>query len=369
MRAAWLEIDCAAYRHNLRELARHAGRPVVAVIKANGYGHGMELMGREARAAGCPGVAVALAEEGAALRAAGQPGRILVMGLALEDEAALLVEHELEPVVTRPEMLAALSRAAGKAGKKVGVHVKVDTGMSRVGVQPEETLAFCERVRSFPHLTLAGVMTHFACADEPERPETRKQWQRFAPLVRELSNWTPRPALHAANSAAGLWFPEAGLDWIRGGLVTYGVRPAPRAMPIEVRPVASLKARIVQIKEIAAGRSVSYGGTWTAPRPSRLALVPLGYADGYPWALANRGEALLRGQRAPIRGRVCMDQLLLDITDLPAVEVGETAVFIGRDGEQEITAEDVADQAGTIPYEILTRWAARLPRVPLDASC
>lgn len=363
-RTAWLEIDCAAYRHNLKALSDLAGVPVVAVIKANGYGHGMELMAREATAAGCAAVAVAVPAEGVALREAGHAGRILVLAPTLEEEAAVLVEHELEPTVTRPSMLEALARAAEVRGTRAPLHVKVDTGMSRVGVGPEEALAFCARVRSYPDLKLAGVMTHFACADEPERPETAEQWSRFAPLVEALRAWEPRPVLHAANSAAALWFPETRLDWVRGGLLTYGVSPTPRPLPLEVRPVASLKARVVQLKEIEAGRSVSYGGTWTAPRRTRLALIALGYADGYAWVLANRGEALLRGRRVPIRGRVCMDQILLDVTDLPGVEVGETAVFMGRQGEEEIRAEHLAEQAGTIPYEILTRLAARLPRLP-----
>jgi alanine racemase len=369
VRAAWLEIDCAAYRENLRALSAHAGAPVLAVIKANGYGHGMELMAREALAAGCcPGVSVALAEEGAALRWAGIPGRILVLGVALEDEAALIVEHHLETVVTRPEMLAALEAEAERQGKPAKVHVKVDTGMSRVGVEPQDALSFCEAVRRSQHLRLAGVMTHFACADEPDRPETERQWSRFEPLVRELSTWVPRPALHAANSPAGLWFTQAGLDWVRGGIVTYGVNPGAIPLPIDARPVGSLKARVTQVKRIPAGRSVSYSGTWTADRETTLALIPLGYADGYPWSLANRGEALMRGRRVPIRGRVCMDQFVVDVTDLDPIAPGEEVVLIGKQGEETISAEELAAQAGTICYEILTRWSERLPRLALNAS-
>jgi alanine racemase len=175
--------------------------------------------------------------------------------------------------------------------------------------------------------------------------------------------WKPRPLLHAANSAAALRFPPARLDFVRAGLVTYGVPPGPPPQPFPVEPAAALRAQVVQVKEIPAGRSVSYGGTWTAERPTRLALVPIGYADGVPVALSNRGEALIHGRRAPIRGRVCMDQLVLDVTDLPAVDAGEVVTLIGRDGEEEITAQEVAERAGTIPYEILTRFQARLPRV------
>lgn len=369
MRAAWLEIDCGAYRANLRALSEHAARPVMAVVKANGYGHGMVTVAREAAASGCSaGAAVALAEEGAELRAAGIRGRILVLGPTLEDEAELLVRERLDTVVSRPELLEALSAAAAALGRPAGVHVKVDTGMSRVGLEPAAALELARRARETPHVELAGIMTHFACADEPERPETRRQWDLFEPVAREVSGWSPRPALHAANSPGALWFPEAGLDWVRGGIVTYGVNPGTLPLPIPARPVAALKARVTQVKEIPAGRSVSYGGTWTASRPTRLALVPVGYADGYPWSLGNRGEALLRGRRVPIRGRVCMDQLLVDVTDLDPVTPGETVVLLGSDGDERITAEDLAAQAGTTSYEILTRWAARLPRVELNAS-
>jgi alanine racemase len=363
MRAAWIELNLDAYRANLRALGAYVERPVLAVVKSNGYGHGMAVMGAAALEAGCLGVAVALPEEGAELRSSGFAGRIVVLGLSLEDHAELLVEHRLEPVVTREDVLSALAAAAGARGVTAPVHVKVDTGMHRVGVSPEVAPAFARRVLEDPHLALAGVATHFASADDEDLEAAEAQWRRFEPLARELGTWSPRPMLHAANSAASLWFPPARLDCVRGGLLTYGVPPAPRELPFPVEPVASVKGRIVQVREVPVGEAVSYGGTWTAPRASRLALVPLGYGDGYPWSLSNRGEALVRGRRVPIRGRVCMDQLLLDVTDLPPVAAGEIAVFIGRQGEETISASDLAAAAGTISYEILTRWAARLPRV------
>jgi len=363
MRAAWIEVDLGAYRRNVRALAEYAGRPVLAVVKANGYGHGMTAIATAALEAGCPGVGVALPEEGAELRGAGQAGRIVVLGLALEEQAPLVVEHDLEPVVTRAEALRALAEAGEAQGKRVRVHVKVDTGMSRVGVGPDAALSFCRTVYEDPRLELAGLLTHFASADDEDLTSAREQWRRFQPLAQAVRQGSPDVVLHAANSAAGLWFPPARLDWVRGGILTYGALPAPRALPFPVEPVASVKAKIVQVREIPAGRSVSYGGTWTATRPTRLALAPLGYADGVPWALSNRGAALLHGRRAPIRGRVCMDQILLDVTDLPPVAPGHEAVFLGRQGEAEITAQEIADQAGTISYEILTGLAARLPRV------
>lgn len=366
MRSAWLEINLAAYRRNLRALMEYTGRAVLAVVKANGYGHGLALVGRAALEAGCAGVGVALPEEGADLRAAGQEGRVVVLGLALEEQAALIAEQDLEPVVTRPEVLRALSEAGRTLGRRIPVHVKVDTGMTRVGIEPEAFPEFAARVREDPHLRLAGVATHFAEADEADLEATRAQWERFAPVLDAARRESPAPVLHAANSPAALWFPPARLDWVRGGLLTYGVPPAPRPLPFAVEPVAALRAKIVQVRDVPAGRAVSYGGTWTTERESRLALVAVGYADGLPWALSNRGQALVRGQRVPIRGRVCMDQVVLDVTGLEQVVPGETVVFIGTQGEEEITAQEIAGLAGTIPYEILTRLAARVPRVPVD---
>lgn len=368
MRSAWIEINLDAYRNNLRALAAHAGCPVLAVVKANAYGHGLLPIARAALESGCPGVGVALPEEGAELREGGQGGRIVVLGLALEDQAELIAPHELEPVVTREAVLAALSEAGRRAGQPVRVHLKVDTGMTRVGVEPEAALALCQRIINDPHLSLAGLLTHFASADEADLEFTRAQWERFAPLAEQARQWLPRPVLHAANSPAALWFPPARLDWVRGGLVTYGVPPADHPTDCEVEPVLSLKARLVQVKEIPPGRRVSYAGAWTSPRTSRLAIAPLGYADGVPWSLSDKGYALVHGHRAPIRGRVCMDQLVLDVTDIPGVEPGDEAVFIGRQGEDAVTAGMVAEAAGTISYEILTRFAARLPRLVLGAA-
>lgn len=369
MRAAWLEIDLGAYRANLTALREFTGGPVLAVVKANGYGHGLGLVARAALEAGCAGVGVALPEEGVALREGGQPGRILVLGLGLEEHAELLARHDLEPVVTRREVIRALNAVGERAGCPIPLHLKVDTGMSRVGVEPEEALAMCEWIRSLSGVRLAGVLTHFASADDEDLTSAREQWARFAPIVAALRELPEPPLFHAANSAAALWLPEARLDWVRGGLLTYGVEPAPRPLPVAVRPVLSLHGRVTQVKEIPAGRSVSYGGTWTAERPTRLALVPLGYGDGYPWALGNRGSALIRGKRVPIRGRVCMDQLLLDVTDLPPLAPGEIATFIGSQGDERISVEQIAALVGTIPYEVLTRLNARLPRLPVESPC
>lgn len=362
MSNAWIEIDRGAYQRNLTALARWAACPVLAVVKANAYGHGAPILAAAALEMGCPGVAVARVDEGVALRAAGIAGRIVILGLSLPDEADTICDQRLEPVVADPAMVAALARAGERAGSPVPVHVKVDTGMTRAGLDPAAALALCREIRAGAGLLLAGALTHFAAAEAEDGTTMRAQWRRFEGVRAELAQWTPRPLLHAANSAAALWFPPACLDWVRGGLLTYGVAPADRPLPFSVEPVAAVKARLVQVREVPAGRAVSYGGTWTTARPSRLALAPLGYGDGLPWNLSSRGWGLVKGRRAPIRGRVCMDQVVLDVTDLPPVHPGEEAVFLGRQGDAAITAMELAHLAETIPYEILTRLAERLPR-------
>lgn len=370
MRPAWIELDLDAYRANVRALAAHCSRPVLAVVKANAYGHGLVPLATAALEAGCPGVGVALPEEGAELRGRGFPGRILVLGPLLEEQADEVVEHSLEPAVSRAEMLRALSAASRRSGRPARVHIKVDTGMTRGGADPADALALCAAVRHDPWLCLAGIMTHFAAADSEDPAPTGRQWASFQPLLEAAARTTPRPLLHAANSPAALWHPATALDWVRGGIITYGVAPteSPRLpLPFPVRPVLALKARLAQLRPVPAGRAVSYGGTWVAPRPSILALAPLGYADGLPWSLSNRGCALVRGCRVPIRGRVCMDQLVLDVTDVPDAAPGDEAVFIGRQGREELRVTEVARAAGTISYEVLTRLSARLPRLILPA--
>lgn len=366
MRSAWLEIDLAAYRANLEALRAHAGAGVMAVVKANAYGHGLVPLARAALAAGAEALGVALPEEGAALREAGDPSlraaRIVVLGPTLPEQAAMVCDYRLEPVLASAEMVAAFARAARDRAIRLPVHVKVDTGMGRLGVEPECAPALGQQIAAEPHLTLAGVCTHFARADESEEA-TRAQWQRFLPVIEWVRAHVRAPVrLHAANSAAALWFPSSSLDWIRPGLATYGVNPGERPLPVSLRPVLALKARIALVREFPAGVAIGYGGTYVTPAPARLAIVPLGYADGVPWSLGNRGMLLVRGQTVPIRGRVCMDQVVVDVTNLPGVAPGEEAAVIGSQGGATLSVEAVAAAAGTIPYELLTRMAERLPR-------
>jgi len=367
---AWVEVDLAAYRHNLREVARHTGTRVLAVVKANGYGHGMAPVARAAVEAGAAYLGVALVAEGVRLRQegvgtsrGGSPIPILVMGAALEAQAEAIAAHGLAQVVTRPELATALQEAGARRGVRVPVHVKVDTGMGRVGVAPGEALRFCRWVAGHSHLQLEGVMTHFATSDEEDISYSLEQlrvFQELAPALR--AEFGPGLLLHTANSGAIARMPGSWLDMVRPGLVSYGISPSPEPIPLDLRPCLALRGRITQVREFPAGQRVSYGGIFTTRRPTVLGTLPIGYADGYRRALSNRGEALVRGRRAPLRGRVCMDQLVLDLTDLPGARVGDVATLIGADGADRITAWDLGQAIPTIVDEVLVGLGERLPR-------
>jgi alanine racemase len=364
-RVAWVEVDLGAYRHNLREIARHTGTRVLAVVKANGYGHGMVSVAQAAVAEGAAGLGVAMVAEGVRLRAAGlDETPILVMGASLEAQADPIAAHRLSVVVTRPELARALEEAGARQGRQVSVHVKVDTGMARVGVAPGEALRFCRWIAGQPHLSLEGLMTHFATSDEPDISYSLEQLRVFRELVPELrAEFGPGLRLHTANSGAIARMPDSWLDMVRPGLVSYGISPSPDPTPLDLRPCLALRGRITQLREFPAGQRVSYGGLFTTARPTRLGTLPIGYADGYRRALSNRGEALVRGRRAPIRGRVCMDQIVLDLTDVPGAAVGDVATLIGSDGDDQITAWELGEAIPTIVDEVLVGLGERLPRV------
>jgi alanine racemase len=362
---AWVEVGLGAYRHNLREIARHTGTRVLAVVKANGYGHGMVPIARAAIEAGAAYLGVAMVGEGVRLREAGVGGvPILVMGPSLEAQADLVAAHGLTAVVTRPELAYALAEAGARRGIRVPVHVKVDTGMARVGVAPGEALGFCRWLARQPDLRLDGVMTHFATADEPEISYSLEQLRVFRELVPELrAEYGPGLLLHTANSGAIARMPASWLDMVRPGLVSYGIPPSPDPTPLDLRSCLAVRARITQVREFPAGQRVSYGGLFTTQRPTVLGTLPIGYADGYRRALSNRGEALVRGRRAPIRGRVCMDQIVLDLTGIPGAHVGDIATLIGADGTEQLTAWDLGEAIPTIVDEVLVGLGERLPRL------
>lgn len=367
------EVDLAAIAANVRLACRLAGpgTGVMAVVKADGYGHGAVPAARAARLAGATWLGVAIPEEAVPLRSAGIPGRILVLGPIAREQAVLIAAHDLDQCVSDPVQAEAIDQAARACGRPVCLHLKVDTGMGRVGLPPRQVRAAVEQISRLPFVRLTGLMTHFADAEAEEPDFAREQLRRFAEAVDELrAAGLPIPLRHAANSAALLFLPEARLDLVRPGIMLYGCHPRGGRRPAEpvLQPALRLRTAISQIADVARGNSVSYGRTFVAPRDLRVATLPVGYADGWGRLLSNRGQVLIRGRRVPVVGRVCMDMTMVDVTDLPDVRVDDEAVLIGRQGAEEITADEVAEAQGTISYEVLCRIGPRVPRVYLPAS-
>ncbi len=370
VRPTHAEIDLSAIAANVALACRLAGPEtrVMAVVKADAYGHGAVPVAKVALAAGAAWLGVAIPEEAVPLRAAGITARILVLGPIAPEQADLVAAHDLDQCVSDQGQAEALDRAARARGRVLALHLKVDTGMGRVGLRPHEVRAVAEKIWALPSVQLAGLMTHFAEAEAEEPDFAREQLARFAEVARDLAAaGIPAPLRHAANSAALLFLPEARLDLVRPGIMLYGYHPrGPRGGPEPpLRPALRLRTAISQIRDVTQGESVSYGRTFVAPRGLRVATLPVGYADGCGRLLSNRGQVLIRGQRVPIVGRVCMDMTMVDVSGLPDVRVGDEAVLIGRQGTDEITADEVAALQGTISYEVLCRIGPRVPRVYL----
>ena len=359
-------IDLDAIAHNVRALAAHVGPQVelFAVVKANAYGHGAAPVSRTALANGATRLAVARVAEGVALRRAGLTAPILVMGYALPAEMKAAAAHELTMTVNTIEAAQALAGQAQAQGRTAKCHIKIDTGMGRYGLLPEEVLPFVERLAALPGLELEGVFTHFAVADLSDKTYTRRQFAVFQEVLAALAAAGYRPRLrHAANSAATLDLPETHLDAVRTGIAMYGMRPSDEVEPaLPLRPALTLKSRVARLRTLPPGASVSYGRTYITSRPTPVALVPVGYGDGYHRLLSNRGWVLIHGRRAPIVGRVCMDQFVVDVTGIADVRQDDEVVLLGRQQEARISAEEIAAWAETINYEATTGLLPRVPR-------
>jgi alanine racemase len=367
-RPTWAEIKLSRLIPNARTLRGARRTPLIAVIKANAYGHGAPQVARVLENEVLH-FAVASVDEGRALRAAGIAAPILVLSAILPAEAAAALRWDLMPTLSTPDVAHALNQAAEKQKKVARAHWKIDTGMGRVGTWYEDAPARLAAWREYSHLEVCGIYTHFACADDDEEM-TLLQNARFEKALRDCESAVPGSgreySRHAANSAGVLRFPQMHHDAIRCGIALYGVSPFGIEKRDEnLRPVMSLRARVTEVRHIKKGRSVSYGAMWSASRDSVLALVPIGYADGYRRCLSNRGEILLRGKRCPIVGRVTMDQILVDVTEnSPNVTNGEIVTAWGEDENGvSLPVEEVAAKAETIAYEILCGVSARVPRV------
>jgi alanine racemase len=366
-RAVWSEVDLEAIRENIRALrALVAPSEVLAVVKANGYGHGAAPVARAALDAGAAWLGVARVEEGVQLRGHGIDAPILLLSEAPVSAAEAVVTHSITPVVYTVPGVEALAKAVAAYGgrHRLSVHLKIDTGMHRVGCDPDQALDLIERIDASPELELAGVCTHLAVADDPSDPYTAAQLTQFAGVLDAVRMRVGDCGLvHAANSAAALACPAARFDLVRIGIAAYGVSPAPTFDDvIALRPALSLHARVMMVRELAAGERLSYGLRYELPRASRIATVSAGYADGVPRNLGlSGGHVLISGRRLPIAGVVTMDQLMVDVGDTQ-VDVGDEVVLIGRQGDAEITATEWAQHLGTIAYEVVTGIGARVPR-------
>jgi alanine racemase len=358
-------IDLGALAHNYGEVVRRAGtRKVLAVVKAQAYGHGAVPVARKLVELGCTMLGVATVEEGRDLRDAGIAVPVLVMGPVFPEQAEVLVRAKLTPTVFTEEQARALADAITGTAQTVAVHVKVDTGMGRIGVQADDALSFITSVNKLPGISIEGLMTHFADADLKDKAFAASQLDWFEAIIKALeAKGISIPLRHAANSAAVLEYDRALLTMVRPGLMLYGYNPLENRAAVDLRPVLSLTTRIAFVKEVPAGVPISYGRTFVTKRDSRIATIPIGYADGYSRALSNRGEALVRGARVPVAGRVCMDMTMLDVTGVPGVAEGDEVVLIGRQGGERITADDIAAKTGTIAYEVLCGISGRVPRI------
>lgn len=370
LRPAWVDVDLEALEHNLATICARLepGTRTMAVVKADAYGHGAVGVGRALAAAGVDWIGVALLEEGAELRRAGIEVPILVLGTARPAKIALYRRYRLVPTVSSLAELALWRDWTAGHAHLQPVHLKVNTGMGRLGVAMEEVPLALEILRGTPTLDLAGLLSHFGDADDLASPRNDLQAGRFDEVLALLTaEERGRIEIHMANSAASLYRPQSRFTLVRLGIAVYGVDPAER--PGEpshpeaagLRPVMSVRARIVQLREVPAGTPLSYGGRTVTRRRSRIAVVPVGYADGYGWRLTGKAEALVRGRRVPLAGSVTMDMTLLDVTDTGA-ELGEEVVLLGRQGSEEIPALELATHAGTISWEILCHLGLRLPR-------
>lgn len=360
-------IDLDALRHNLAQARRRLAPScaVLAVVKADGYGHGAVAVSRTLVRLGAAALAVATVQEGAVLREAGLAAPILLLGALLPHQYADLVAYRLTPVLHDRDAAAGLAAYAAAKDLAWPAHIKVETGMGRLGLALEEVPLLLESGCFERGLRLEGVMTHLADADGDDPAYTRSQIERFRAVLDRLAaaGRTP-PLVHAANSAAILRYPEAHFTAVRPGLMLYGYHTLPAPPPgVELRPVLTLAATVVQVRTLKPGESASYNRSFVARRTTRLAVLPVGYADGYDRALSGRGNVLIRGRRAPVCGKVCMDMTLVDVTDVPEARAGDEAVLIGRQGEDAITAADLADWAGAIPYEVLCGIGPRVPRL------
>lgn len=367
----YAEVNLDAVHYNMEQMRQkiRPGTRIMGIIKADGYGHGAVQIGRELETLDyVSGYGVATAEEAFILREAGLQKPILVLGYTFPYAYEEMIEKEIRPAVFRYDTLEELNTCAVKRGKKAKIHIKVDTGMSRIGVRPDESgIQFLKKALSYEALEVEGIFTHFAKADEADKTAAFDQIDRMSRFLEDVETETGYriPIRHCSNSAGILEIPEANMDMVRAGITLYGLWPseAVNRNSISLRPLLSLKSCIVCVKEVDAGTQVSYGGTYTAGKNMRVATIPVGYGDGYPRGLSGKGHVLICGKKAPILGRVCMDQFMVSVEAIPEAGEGTEVTLIGEDGEERITIEELGALSGRFNYELACSLGKRIPRV------
>ena len=366
----YAKIDLDAIRNNLyaiKALLSPSAR-ILAVIKADGYGHGAIPIAETLQDEDClAGFAVATAEEALELRQNGIAKPILILGYVFPEHYPMLVAQQIRPAVFTLDMAVQLSQAASGQQRDIPVHIKIDTGMSRIGMPANaQSAQLIAQIAALPHLVTEGMFTHFARADEADKTSALSQLSQFQQMVRLTRQAGVRiPYVHCSNSAAIIDLPQANMDLVRAGIILYGLWPSQEVQKdrIRLQPALELVSHVAYVKRLEAGRSVSYGGTYTAAEPRIIATIPVGYADGYPRSLSNKGCVLIHRRRAPVLGRVCMDQFMVDVTHIPDVKTGDRVILAGRDGEQALTLEELGERSGRFNYEFACGLSKRIPRV------
>jgi len=368
LRPTKLEVDLNAVSFNIKTLKTLVGNKteIMAVVKANAYGHGAIEVSRVALKSGATKIAVATWEEGAELREAQIDAPILVLGFSSEDDAEPIIYYNLTAAVGDFETARKISQIARKYKKEVKVHINIDTGMSRLGIRASESLPIIRKIVKLPGIFVEGIFTHFTSSGEKNKEPTYRQFGLYMQIVSHLhKEGIHIPLRHVADSSALLDLPSTHLDMVRPGIAIYGEYPSKNVKnKVKLKPVSKLKTKIVSLRKLPSGSKIGYGGTYTVKKPSIIATIPVGYADGYSRALSNKGEVLVKGKRAPIVGRVCMDHCMIDVTHIKEVKLGEEVILWGKQGNERISLAEIAEKIGTIVYEIVTMIdKKRVPKV------
>lgn len=362
-------IDLDALKYNVEGIkgCTADGAMLMGVIKSDAYGHGAKVYAHELSDMGFDWFAVATVDEGIELRRDGISQPILVLGYTCEEEYPDMVEWDITPTIYSYAMAEAFDAAAKAAGKTANIHIKIDTGMSRIGFLPgEESLDEIERIHGLEHLRIQGMFTHFACADMRDKTHVNGQVVKFREMIDGVKErGIPVEIFHCSNSASIMEMPSEHMNMVRAGIILYGLYPSHEMEEerLPLKPVMSLYSHVVHVKEVPAGVGVGYGATYVTQHKTRIATIPVGYADGYPRALSDKASVLIRGRRVPIIGRICMDQLMVDVTDMPEVSVGDKVTLIGRDGGESISVEEISEMADSFNYEFVCDVSRRVPRV------